>query len=105
MDSINNADDKKQNENNHQQIQNGRLKTFIVIIIIASLVWGFVGSVELFILSAVQTLFPTRTNFQYAILQIIIYLLLLFIVIYITDFDASSLFVANLNNTRKINKI
>lgn len=81
--------------NSHNQITNGKLKLLIVIIVIASLVWGFVGSVELFILSAVQTLFPTRTNLQYAIMQIVIYLILLFLIIYITDFDASSLFIFN----------
>ena len=53
---------------------NGRIKTLILIVIIASLVWGMVGSIDLFIVSGLQGLFPTRTNFQYAILQIIIYL-------------------------------
>ena len=74
---------------------NGRIKTLILIVIIASLVWGMVGSIDLFIVSGLQGLFPTRTNFQYAILQIIIYLILIILVIYITDFDASSLFLAN----------
>lgn len=82
----------------HQQLQNGRLRQFIVIIVIASLIWGFVGSVELFILSSLQTLFPTRTNFQYSIMQIIIYMILLIFVIYLTDFDASSLFVSGSGN-------
>jgi hypothetical protein len=84
----------------HDQISNGKLKLLIVIIIIASLVWGFVGSVELLILSAVQTLFPTRTNLQYAIMQIVIYLILLFLIIYITNFDASSLFIFNSPSNR-----
>jgi hypothetical protein len=75
--------------------KDGKLKYLIIIIVIASLVWGFVGSVELLILSTLQTLFPTRTNLQYAIMQIIVYLFLLFLIIYITNFDASSLFILN----------
>lgn len=83
----------EQKKNNHEQISNGRLKLLITIIIIASLVWGFVGSIDLFILSALQSLFPTKTNLAYSIMQIFIYLALLFLVIYITDFDASRLFI------------
>ena len=83
-------DEKK---NNHEQITNSKLKLLITIIIIASLVWGFVGSVDLLIVSTLQKLFPTRSNFSYAIMQILIYLSLLFLIIYITDFDASRLFI------------
>jgi hypothetical protein len=85
--------DDKQKEKDKTENTNSKLKTFVVIIIIASLVWGFVGSVELLILSTLQTILPTKSNFLYAVLQIIIYLFLLAIVIYLTQFDASTLFI------------
>jgi hypothetical protein len=65
----------------------------VLIVIIASLVWGFVGSVDLFIVSGLQTIFPTRTKLQYASMQVIIYVILLAIIIYLTDIDVSSIFV------------
>jgi preprotein translocase subunit SecE len=77
------------------KIRQDRLKTLVVIIIIASLVWGFVGSADLLIVSAVQHLFPTKSRLQYAFIQIFIYIILLMFVIYITDIDASSLFVSS----------
>lgn len=80
-------------EKYQQRIRQERLKTLVVVIIIASLVWGFVGSVDLLIVSSVQRIFPTKTKFQYAFIQIIIYILLLILIIYLTDVDASSLFV------------
>lgn len=77
------------------KIRQDRLKTLVIIVIIASLVWGFVGSADLLIISAVQHLFPTKTKLQYAFIQIFIYIVLLMIIIYITDIDASSLFVSS----------
>lgn len=73
---------------------NGRLKLLIIIVIIVSLVWGLVGSLELFIVSFLQTIFPTRTKLQYAILQIFIYIILLAIIIFVTDIDVTNLFIS-----------
>jgi preprotein translocase subunit SecE len=88
--------DSPQTQNQLQdKIIQERLKTLIIIIIIASLVWGFVGSADLMIVSLVQQLFPTRSKLQYAFIQIFIYIILLMLVIYITDIDASSLFVSS----------
>ena len=70
-----------------------RLYYLIIVIIIAALVWGFVGSTDLFIVSLLQTLFPTKTNLQYSVIQIIIYVLLIFLVVYLTDVDASNVFM------------
>jgi hypothetical protein len=78
-----------------EKIVQDRLKTLVIVIIIASLVWGFVGSADLMIVSLIQQLFPTRTKLQYALMQIFIYIVLLMLVIYITDIDASSLFVSS----------
>jgi hypothetical protein len=78
-----------------KEFSNDKLKLLITIIVIIALVWGFIGSVELFILSSLQYLFPTRTNLSYSIMQILIYLSLLFMVIYFTDFDASRLLIFN----------
>lgn len=78
-----------------EKILRDRLKTLVIIIVIASLVWGFVGSADLMIVSLVQQLFPTRSKLQYAFIQIFIYIVLLMLVIYITDIDASSLFISS----------
>lgn len=78
-----------------KEFSNNKLKLLITIIIIIALVWGFIGSIELFILSSLQVLFPTRTNLSYSVMQILIYLSLLFVVIYFTDFDASRLLIFN----------
>jgi preprotein translocase subunit SecE len=77
------------------KIRQERLKTLVIVVVIASLVWGFVGSADLLIVSGVQHLFPTKSKLQYAFIQIFIYIVLLMIVIYITDIDASSLFVSS----------
>jgi|688.fasta_scaffold1566611_1 hypothetical protein len=86
---------RKQLTINENTSKNQKLKTLILVVVIASLVWGFVGSVDLFIISGLQSLFPTRTKLQYSIMQIAIYLLLIMLMIYITDFDASSLFISS----------
>lgn len=78
-----------------EKVRQERMKTLVIVIVIASLVWGFVGSTDLLIVSFVQRLFPTKTRLQYAFIQIFIYILLLIFVIYITDVDASSLFVSS----------
>ncbi len=80
-------------EQNIQRIRQRRIKTLVLIIIVASLVWGFVGSVDLFIVSFLQGIFPTNTKLQYAFIQIVVYIILLFIIIYATDIDASNLFM------------
>jgi len=76
------------------QTTNGRLELLIILVIIVSLVWGLVGSLEMLIVSIVQGVFPTRTKFQYAVLQIFIYVILLAIIIYITDIDITNLFIS-----------
>jgi preprotein translocase subunit SecE len=78
-----------------QKLRQERLKSLVMIIIIASLVWGFVGSADLFIVSIIQHIFPTKTKLQYAFIQIFIYIILLFFIIYITDIDASNLFMSS----------
>lgn len=86
-------DSQTQNELYIQHLRQERMRSLIMIIIIASLVWGFVGSVDLLIISSIQSIFPTKSKIQYAVLQIFIYVLLLFLIIYITDIDASNLFM------------
>ncbi len=75
-------------------IQRQRLKTLILIVLVAALVWGLVGSVDLFIVSALQKIFPTRTKLVYSVIQILVYLLLLIMIIFITDTDVSTIFTS-----------
>lgn len=81
----------------HPADADGKLKLLVVLVVIVSLVWGLVGSLEMFIVSFLQTIFPTRTKLQYAFMQIIIFLSLLAIIIFVTDIDISNLFLRTTN--------
>lgn len=85
--------DKEQQEIYNVQLRQKRLSTLILIIVVAALLWGFVGSVDLLIVSWIQHAFPTKTQIQYGVLQIFVYVVLLSIVVYFTDIDVSNVFV------------
>jgi hypothetical protein len=82
-------------DENIERLRQKRLNILVLIIIVASLVWGLVGSVDLFIVSLLQHVFPTKTKLQYAFIQIFVYIVLICIVIYLTDVDVSNLFMAS----------
>jgi len=82
-----------QDENYNDRLRQSRLGTLVLIIVIAALLWGFVGSVDSLIISWIQYLFPSMTQIQYGFLQIFVYVLLLAIVVYFTDMDVSNVFL------------
>jgi type III secretory pathway component EscS len=82
-------------DENIERLRQKRLNILVLIIIVASLVWGLVGSVDLFIVSLLQHIFPTKTKLQYSFIQIFVYIVLICIVIYLTDVDVSNLFMAS----------
>lgn len=63
-------------------------KKLIVIVIVAALVWGFISAVDVFIVNVLQTLFPTRSKVILSMYQITIYVVLLVLVVYLSDFDS-----------------
>lgn len=64
-------------------------KKLVVIVIVAALVWGFISAVDVFIVNVLQTVFPTRSRVILSVYQITIYIVLLFLVIYFSDFDSN----------------
>lgn len=70
-------------------IQRQRIKSLILLVIVAALVWGLVSSLNLFLVSTIQKLFPTKGKVAYAVIQTVIYLIFLFLIIYILDVDIS----------------
>ena len=64
-------------------------KKLVVIVIVAALVWGFISAVDVFIVNVLQSIFPTRSRVILSVYQITIYIVLLFLVIYLSDFDSN----------------
>ena len=77
------------NLTNAQQdyIQRQRIKSLVLLVIVAALVWGLVSSLNLFLVSTVQKIFPNKGKVAYAVIQTIIYLIFLFFIIYFLDVD------------------
>jgi hypothetical protein len=84
--------DEKKEEKEIPKSKDGQIKTLVILVIVIALIWGIVSSIDLFIVSALESVFPSRGNVKYAIYQIIIYTLLLTLLIYLTDIDAVSVF-------------
>jgi hypothetical protein len=68
-------------------IQRERIKSLVLLVIVAALVWGLVSSLNIFLVSTVQKIFPSKGKIAYALIQIVIYLILLFVIIYFLDVD------------------
>jgi hypothetical protein len=70
-------------ENNQRK----RIRSLILLVIVAALVWGLVSSLNLFLISSIQKIFQTKGKIGYAMIQSIIYLLFLILIIYFLDVD------------------
>jgi hypothetical protein len=68
-------------------IQRQRIRSLVLLVVVAALVWGLVSSLNLLLVSVIQKLFPNKGKISYGIIQSIIYLIFLFMIIYFLDVD------------------
>ena len=70
-------------------IQRQRIRSLVLLVIVAALVWGLVSSLNLLLVSVVQKIFPNKGKLAYGIIQSVIYLIFLFMIIYFLNVDIS----------------